>query len=100
MTNSILPVARKWATTLLADLIARRACATSDLRLAGHWVFGAQQLASAIGDPDALALLNDVEVSLGNIANRYGDELQVLGWLGALIEKINDQNHESGWRHP
>ena len=95
MHTSILPVARKLATTLICDLISRRACATAELRLAGHWIFGAQQLASAIGDPGAMALLTEVETSLRNIADRHGDELEVLAWLGTLMEQITGQGQEA-----
>ena len=90
-TSPITPAATKLATNLLAGLIARRACTTSDLRLACNWLFGAHLLASAIGDPKAMALLNTAEVELRNIADRYGDELEVLAWLGALLERINGQ---------
>ena len=93
-TSPILPVATKMVTNLLAGLIARRACATTDLRLACNWLSGANQLAFAIGDPKAMALLNTAEVELRNIADRYGDELEVLAWLGNLLERINGQGQE------
>lgn len=93
-TSPISPVAAKLVTNLLAGLIARRETATSDLRLACNWLFGAHLLASAIGDPKAMALLNKAEVELRNIADRYGDELEVLAWLGNLLERINGQGQE------
>ena len=93
-TSHISPVAAKLVTNLLAGLIARRETATSDLRLACNWLFGAHLLASAIGDPKAMALLNTAEVELRNIADRYGDELEVLAWLGNLLERINGQGQE------
>lgn len=93
-TSPISPVATKLVTNLLAGLIARRETATTDLRLACNWLFGAHQLASAIGDPKAMALLNTAEVELRNIADRYGDELEVLAWMGALLERITCQGHE------
>jgi hypothetical protein len=93
-TSPITPVATKLVTNLLAGLIARRACATSDLRLACNWLSGAHQLALAIGDPGAVALLYEAETSLRNIADRYGDELEVLAWLGNLLERISGQGQE------
>ncbi len=155
-TSPISPVAAKLVTNLLAGLIARRETATSDLRLACNWLFGAHLLASAIGDPKAMALLNTAEVELRNvsrplnsgryagisdsisspcpvsafglprrsiafssssmalaiatrssgvksfrisfsacsIADRYGDELEVLAWLGTLLERITCQGQE------
>ena len=93
-TSPITPVATKLVTNLLAGLIARRETSTNDLRLACNWLFGAHLLASAIGDPKAMALLNKAEVELRNIADRYGDELEVLAWLDALLELINGQGQE------
>ena len=93
-TSPISPVATKLVANLLAGLIARRETATNDLRLACNWLFGAHLMASAIGDPKAMALLNKAEVELRNIADRYGDELEVLAWLGALLERINGQGQE------
>ncbi len=93
-TSPISPVATKLVTNLLAGLIARRETATNDLRLACNWLFGAHLLASAIGDPKAMALLNEAEVSLRNIADRYGDEHEVLAWLGNLLERIKGQGQE------
>ena len=94
MTTSITPVATKLVTNLLAGLIARRETSTNDLRLACNWLFGAHLLASAIGDPKAMALLNTAEVELRNIADRYGDELEVLAWLGNLLEQISGNGQE------
>lgn len=94
-TSPITPVATKMVTNLLAGLIARRACATTDLRLACNWLFGAHQLAYAIGDPGAVAILNKAEVELRNIADRYGEELEVLAWLGNLLERISGQEREA-----
>ena len=93
-TSPITPVATKLVTNLLAGLIARRETSTNDLRLACNWLFGAHLLTSAIGDPKAMALLNKAEVELRNIADRYGDELEVLAWLDALLELINGQGQE------
>ena len=93
-TPNITPVATKLVTNLLAGLIARRETATTDLRLACNWLFGAHLLASAIGDPKAMALLNKAEVELRNIADRYGDELEVLAWLGNLLEQISGNGQE------
>ena len=93
-TSPITPAATKLATNLLAGLTARRACTTSDLRLACNWLFGAHQLAFAVGDPGAVAILNKAEVDLRNIADRYGDELEVLAWMGALLERITCQGQE------
>ena len=93
-TSPILPVATKMVTNLLAGLIARRACATSDLRLACNWLSGANQLAFAIGDPGAVALLYEAETSLRNIADRYGEEWEVLAWLGNLMERISGNGKE------
>ena len=93
-TPNITPVATKLVTNLLAGLIARRETATTDLRLACNWLFGAHLLASAIGDPKAMALLNKAEVELRNIADRYGDELEVLAWLGNLLEQISANGQE------
>ncbi len=93
-TSPITPVATKLVTNLLAGLIARRETSTNDLRLACNWLFGAHLLASAIGDPKAMALLNRAEVELRNIADRYGDELEVLAWLGNLLELISANGQE------
>lgn len=41
-----------------------------------------------------MALLNTAEVELRNIADRYGDELEVLAWMGALLERITCQGQE------
>ena len=93
-TPNISPAATKLATNLVAGLIARRETATTDLRLACNWLFGAHQLAYAIGDAGAVALLNKAEVELRNIADRYGEELEVLAWLGNLLERITCQGQE------
>lgn len=93
-TSPITPFAAKLVTNLLAGLIARRACATSDLRLACNWLSGAHQLAFAIGDPGAVALLYEAETSLRNIADRYGEEWEVLAWLGNLLEQISGNGQE------
>lgn len=93
-TSPITPVATKLVTNLLAGLIARRACATTDLRLACNWLSGANQLAFAIGDPGAVALLYEAEVELRNIADRYGEEWEVLARLCNLMERISGNGKE------
>ena len=91
MTARVYPVAVKLATAILRDLIARKACLYSELYLAGHWFFGARQLASYLGDKAAADLLDSLDSNLREIAEHPGDGPAVLAKLGILAKQINSQ---------
>ena len=92
MTSSpILPAAHQVARVVLSSLSFHKLITPDDIRQRGNWLHGAKLLANAMNDQAAAELLQAVDMRLMDIAASPGTDADLRTELGALLERINDQ---------
>ena len=91
----VYPQALQMARASLAVLARQRTITPPALVLRAEWMFGAQLLASALGDQASAYLLLSVETALRDLAVKHRDTEDTLVGIAALMERVTGQGQEA-----